>query len=150
MKLIMKRHFSLLLIFLISVFTIISCSVNPEIDQSENTEGEVMSVLNDLGDGTFEYKLTNLNEKEITFYFTSGQRFDYSVKTKDGKELFLFSSVASFIQETGKETLKQGEELAYTIDLKDLHLDKGEYILEVWLTSTEEEDCRIAMDYNVY
>lgn len=112
-------------------------------------EGGIMPYVHDFGDGTLEYKLVNHTGNKVMFEFTSGQRIDYSVTKKDGQELYLHSSVSSFMQALGEEMLQPGDELVYNIDVTDLHLDKGEYLLEVWFTSTANQDYRIVMDYNV-
>ncbi|KKK33634.1 hypothetical protein WQ57_23770 [Mesobacillus campisalis] len=96
--------------------------------------GEIEASLTEQDTFLFEYEVKNQTEKEVTLEFTSSQRFDYSVSTKDGKELFLFSSVASFLQVLGTETIKQGESLTYEIDLTDLNLEKGQYLLSAWMT----------------
>ena len=73
--------------------------------------GEMAASLTEKSPLIFQYEVKNQTKEEITLEFTSSQRFDYSVKTKDGEEIFLFSSVASFLQALGEETVKQGEAL---------------------------------------
>ncbi|WP_081742118.1 BsuPI-related putative proteinase inhibitor [Mesobacillus boroniphilus] len=80
---------------------------------------------------------------------TSSQRYDYSVKTKDGKEVFLFSSVASFLQVLGEEKLKQGESLTYDIDLHELSLEQGEYTLTVWMTPKGGKKYEVSKEFTV-
>jgi len=111
--------------------------------------GEVMTSIMDKGDGTFEFKVKNQTEKEVEFNFSDGQRYDYSIKTKDGKEIYRYSSDMMFTQDLGKENLKQGEELAYPIDLKKHNLVKGDYVIEAWLTAAGEKEYKVLMDYNI-
>jgi hypothetical protein len=99
--------------------------------------GEMAASMMEQSPLIFDYELKNQTEQEVTLKFTSSQRYDYSVKTKDGQEVYLFSSTAAFLQALGEETLKQGESLTYVIDLKDLSLEKGEYTLTVWMTPKE-------------
>jgi hypothetical protein len=111
--------------------------------------GEMEASLTEKDAFLFEYEVKNQTEQEVTLDFTSSQRFDYSVSTKDGKELFLFSSVASFLQVLGTETIKQGESLTYEIDLLDLNLEKGEYLLSAWMTPQEGPKYKVTTEFSV-
>lgn len=145
-----KKMISLLLIVSLTVIGLFVYYGNFESNKVAKGQGDVMSSLVDLGNGKFRYQISNQTEKDITFHFTSSQRFDYAVKTEDGEQVFLFSSVALFLAELGEETLKPGEELHYEIDLAQLNLEKGKYILEAWLTSTAKEKYKVVMDYIVH
>jgi hypothetical protein len=144
-----KKIISLLLIVSLTVFGLFVYFGNFESNQVAKGQGDVMPSLVDLGNGKFRYKITNQTDKDITFQFTSSQRFDYAVKSENGEQLFLFSSVAQFLAVLGEETLKPGEELHYDIDLAELNLEKGKYILEAWLTPTSKEKYKVEMDYIV-
>jgi hypothetical protein len=96
--------------------------------------GEIEPSLTKNENGQFVYTVKNQTEKEVTFQFTSSQRYDYEVKDESGKRVFLYSSSAAFMQVLGEETLAQGEELSYTIQLPPGEEFKGGYTLEVWLT----------------
>lgn len=98
--------------------------------------GEMMATMTQQSPLVFNYQVKNQTEQEVTLKFTSSQRYDYSVKNKDGEEVFLFSSTAAFLQALGEVTIKQGETLAYTIDLNNLSLEKGDYTLTIWMTPT--------------
>jgi hypothetical protein len=111
--------------------------------------GEVAASLTEESSLIFQYEVKNQTEEEVTLEFTSSQRYDYSVKTKNGKEVFLFSSVASFLQALGEENLKQGESLAYEIDLQELSLEKGEYILSVWMTPKGGKMNEVSKEFTV-
>ncbi|WP_043931724.1 BsuPI-related putative proteinase inhibitor [Bacillus sp. EB01] len=95
---------------------------------------EVEATLTEKAPLTFQYEVKNQTEQAVNYEFTSSQRYDYSVKDKSGKELLLFSSVASFLQALGKETLTPGGTLTYEINLHNMNLEKGEYTLTVWMT----------------
>ncbi|MBY0147766.1 BsuPI-related putative proteinase inhibitor [Neobacillus niacini] len=144
-----QKMISLLLIVTLTVFGLFIYFENFEGNKVANGQGDVMSSLVDLGSGKFRFQITNSTDKDITFHFTSSQRFDYGVKTEDGEQVFLFSSVALFLAELGEETLKPGEELHYDIDLAELNLVKGKYILEAWLTPSNKEKYKVVMDYIV-
>lgn len=113
-------------------------------DDQENSDEAIDTAAADLvpeiqEDGTlvFQYHVSNPTEEEITLAFSSSQKYDYSVETKAGEEVFLFSSAAMFLQAQEEEVLSQGEELVFDIDLNELHLSDGEYVLKVWLTPAE-------------
>lgn len=142
-----KNMISLLLIVSLMVIGLFVYYGNIDSNKVAKGQEDVMSSLVDKGNGKFRFQITNPTDKDITFHFTSSQRFDYAVKTEDGEQVFLFSSVALFMAVLGEETLKPGEELHYDIDLTELNLEKGKYILEAWLTPTSKEKYKVEMDY---
>jgi hypothetical protein len=111
--------------------------------------GEVAASMTEQSPLIFQYEVKNQTEQEVNLKFTSSQRYDYSVKTKDGQEVFLFSSVAAFLQALGEETLKQGEALNYKIDLNDLSLKNGEYTLTVWMTPKDGPKYKVTKEFVV-
>jgi len=111
--------------------------------------GEMEASLTEKNPFVFEYRVKNQTEEEIKLEFPSSQRFDYSVATKGGEEIFLFSSVASFLQVIGEENIKQAETLTYEIDLHDLNLEKGDYILSAWMTPQEGEKYKTEIEFTV-
>jgi len=111
--------------------------------------GEMAASMAEKSPLIFQYEVKNQTEQEVNLKFTTSQRFDYSVKTKEGHEVFLFSSVASFLQALGEETIKQGEALTYKIDLKELALEKGEYTLTVWMVPQGGEKYAVTQEFTV-
>lgn len=111
--------------------------------------GEMAATITEKSPFIFQYEVKNQTEQEVTLEFTSSQRFDYSVEMKDGKEIFLFSSVASFLQVLGEEKIKQGEALNYEIDLHELSLEKGDYVLSVWMTPKEGKKFKVTKPFSV-
>ena len=111
--------------------------------------GEMGASLIEKSPLIFQYEVKNQTEEEVTLEFTSSQRFDYSVKTQDGKEIFLFSSVASFLQALGEETVKPGEALTYEMDLNELDLKKGDYVLSAWMTPKEGQKYKVDTEFTV-
>ncbi|WP_456273332.1 BsuPI-related putative proteinase inhibitor [Bacillus sp. AK031] len=108
--------------------------------------GEIAPSLTKTEDGRFVYTVKNQTEKEVTFEFTSSQRYDYAVKNA-GETIYLFSSTAAFMQVLGEETLAQGEELSYTFELPPEAKGKGD-TLEVWLTPKGGEKAKVSMKLN--
>ncbi|PSL41490.1 intracellular proteinase inhibitor BsuPI [Planomicrobium soli] len=99
--------------------------------------GEVNPTVEQVEGDTYRYTLKNQTEQVKTFQFTSGQRFDFSLTNKNNEQAFLFSSIASFTQSMGEETIKQAEELKYEFDIPEADLEPGTYKLKVWLTPEE-------------
>lgn len=117
--------------------------------QSGIVAGEVVPSLTEKSPLVFEYMLKNQTEEALTLEFTSSQRFDYSVHTKDGKEIYLFSSLASFLQATGEEVLEQGKELSYEFDLSQIGLEKGEYVVKAWMIPKDGKNYQISKEFVV-
>lgn len=111
--------------------------------------GEMLPSLTEKSALVFQYEVKNQTEEEVTLEFTSSQRFDYSVETKAGEEVFLFSSVASFLQVLGEETVKQGEALTYEIKLHDLELEPGQYVLKAWMTPQDGPRFEVTKEFTV-
>ncbi|MBT2678533.1 intracellular proteinase inhibitor (BsuPI) [Bacillus sp. ISL-35] len=133
------------------------CGTENQVSNNNNQEkggagivaGEMAASMKEESPLVFQYEVKNQTEQEVNLEFTSSQRYDYSVETKDGKEIFLFSSVASFLQALGEEKVKQGEALSYEIDLHELSLDKGDYVLSVWMTPKEGKKFKVTKEFSV-
>lgn len=124
---------------------------DPEVEAEGSgiVAGEMEASLMEKNPLVFEYRVKNQTEEEVKLEFSSSQRFDYSVETKDGEEIFLFSSVASFLQVIGEENIKQAESLTYEIDIHDLNLDKGDYLLSAWMTPQEGKKYQTEIEFTV-
>lgn len=116
---------------------------------SDAPTGEMEPALEQLAADTFIYTLTNKTGEAVTFNFTSSQRFDFSLKNEEGEQVFLFSSVSSFMQALGEETVEPGESLSYEFDIPPLDLEAGTYQLEAWLTPKEGPDFHTESEYIV-
>lgn len=133
-----------ILVFIISVIILGGCgtergaepvlSTGKEEGNMDTVQGEVVSKLKEVSPLLFQYNVKNDSGKEITLDFSSSQRFDYSIINSNGEEVFLFSSVSSFLQVIGKEVLSPGDQLSYDINVKDVELSKGKYTLKTWMT----------------
>lgn len=112
--------------------------------------GEMFPILLEKNPLVYTYQVKNQTEEEVTLKFTSSQRYDYSVTKKGEKEhMYLFSSVAMFMQVLGEETIKQGEDLEYEIDLNELGLEPGEYVLKAWMTTEEGNKFEVSKEFKV-
>ncbi|MCT2535725.1 BsuPI-related putative proteinase inhibitor [Aquibacillus koreensis] len=111
--------------------------------------GKVVPVLTETNPLLYTYEVANQTEKEITLEFTSSQRFDYAVETKEGEQVYLYSSVASFMQALGEETIKQGGSLEFEINLNELDLEPGDYVLKAWMTPTGSKKYEVSHDFTI-
>jgi ABC-type molybdate transport system substrate-binding protein len=148
----MKKLWMLLLLGLL----ITGCGTGNQVSNNDEDKGgagivagEMAASLTEESPLIFQYEVKNQTEEEVTLEFTSSQRYDYSVKTKDGNEVFLFSSVAAFLQVLGEEKLKQGDSLTYEINLHELSLEKGEYILTAWMTPKNGKKYEVTKEFTV-
>ncbi|RNF38966.1 BsuPI-related putative proteinase inhibitor [Planococcus salinus] len=110
---------------------------------------EVEPMIEQLDENTYRYTLTNETEEAVTFEFTSGQRFDFSLTNNDGEQVFLLSSVSAYIQALGEETLEPDEELDYEFDVPELELEPGTYELEAWLTPKEGPEYPVTAEHTI-
>lgn len=133
-----------ILVFMIAVNFLGGCGTEREVKPVVSTgqvegnmdtvQGEVVSKLKEVSPLLFHYNVKNDSGKEITLDFSSSQRFDYSIINSNGEEVFLFSSVSSFLQVIGKEVLTPGDQLSFDINVNDVELSKGKYTLNAWMT----------------
>ncbi|MDE0584892.1 BsuPI-related putative proteinase inhibitor [Planococcus sp. A6] len=131
------------LIVLIAAILLAACGTEsdnlPEDPDSggEIIEGEVTSTIEETDNGTYRYTVKNDTQEAVTFNFTSGQRYDFTLTDEQGIEVFRMSSVSMYTQALGEEILRQGEELQYEIQVPEANLEPGTYTLEVWMTPTQ-------------
>lgn len=131
------------LLLLMAALMLVACGTEsdnlPEDPESggEIIEGEVTSTIEETDNGTYRYTVKNDTQEAVTFNFTSGQRYDFTLTDEQGNEVFRMSSVSMYTQALGEEILRQGEELQYEIQVPEANLEPGTYTLEVWMTPTE-------------
>lgn len=145
----MKKTALSWLLLLLAALVLAGCGTNsddlPEDPDNDNDSGgeqiesEITSTLEDIGDGTYRYVVKNDTDEAVTFNFTSGQRYDFTLTDDQGNESFRMSSVSMYTQALGEETIRQGEELQYDFQIPEANLSPGTYTLEVWLTPTQVE-----------
>ena len=118
-------------------------------DSNSGISGEMESAVKQVEGNIFRYTLDNQTGEEVTFDFTSGQRFDFALSNEAGEEVFLFSSVSMFTQALGEETVEASEKLSYDLEVPELDLEPGTYTLEVWLTPEEGPAFEAETEYEV-
>ncbi|WP_338448672.1 BsuPI-related putative proteinase inhibitor [Niallia oryzisoli] len=140
-------------VLLILGFLLIGCgkanSNETNNDGSGIVAGKITAALKETSPLVFQYEVNNQTEKEVKFEFSSSQRIDYSVETDKGEQIYLFSSLTMFLAVLGEETIKQGESLSYEIDLHELDLKTGDYLLKVWMTSKDGKAYQITQEFTV-
>ena len=114
-----------------------------------STEAEMEPTIEQLNDDTYRYSLVNQTDEAHIFEFTSSQRYDFSLANEDGEEVFLFSSVSSYLQALGEETVDQGDELSYEFEIPPLELEPGTYELTAWLTPRQGETYEVTTEHVV-
>ncbi|RSD29576.1 BsuPI-related putative proteinase inhibitor [Mesobacillus subterraneus] len=149
----MRKFFMIILLG----FLVTGCGTGNKVSNNEGkggggqgiVAGEMAASLAEKSPLVFQYEVKNQTEEEVTLEFTSSQRFDYSVKNKAGEEIFLFSSVANFLQALGEEKVQQGESLTYEIDLNELNLEPGNYTLTVWMTPKDGKKFEVKKEFSL-
>jgi hypothetical protein len=58
--------------------------------------------------------VTNPTDRPVALEFTSGQRYDFAIRSAAGADLWRWSADKSFMQALGTETLAPGASLRYT------------------------------------
>ncbi|TXC93400.1 hypothetical protein FS935_04215 [Metabacillus litoralis] len=155
MKMLKKNWFIFLIITILAGCGTGNTNSNTENEGSKNGDdkqiiaGEMVASLTESSPLHYTYKVKNQTEEVEKMEFTSSQRVDYQVLTKDGEEIFLFSSTASFLAALGSEEIKPGEEFTYDINLSELNLSSGEYELSVWMTPKEGKKYEVSKNFIV-
>src|SRR5690606_38555768 len=80
---------------------------------AEEPEIEVTAMLELVENGLYRYTVDNQTDEVLTFEFTSGQRYDYTISNDAGEELYRMSSVSMFMQALGEESVQPGDMLEY-------------------------------------
>ncbi len=114
-----------------------------------STEGEMEPDIQQISDETYRYTLKNQTGEPQTFEFTSSQRYDFSLANENGEEVFLFSSVSTYLQALGEENLDQGDQLSYEFRVPPLDLEPGTYELTAWLTPRQGETYEVTTEHVV-
>lgn len=112
-------------------------------------EGEMNPDIEKVSDDTYRYSLSNETGEAMTFDFTSSQRYDFSLANESGEEVFLFSSVSTYMQALGEETVDQGDQLSYEFEVPPLELEPGTYELTAWLTPRQGETYEVKTEHVV-
>ncbi|WP_422122537.1 BsuPI-related putative proteinase inhibitor [Planococcus sp. X10-3] len=113
------------------------------------TEEEVTAVLEQMDNNLYRYTVNNQTDEAMTFNFTSGQRFDFTLTNEADEELYRLSSVSSYIQALGEETIEAGEALEYEFEVPSMELESGVYTITAWLTPQEGAQYEAETEYTV-
>ncbi|WP_053219975.1 BsuPI-related putative proteinase inhibitor [Virgibacillus senegalensis] len=150
----MKKAF--LLLFLTVIVILGGCGSNNQTEEADEVNGdgsdannEVHAELKEQSPLMYQYSVTNESNEKVELEFSSSQRYDYEITNKDGEQVFLFSSVTSFAQVMGEETLAPGDMLNYQIDLSERDLEPGNYLLTAWLTPRSGDKYKAEQTFTV-
>ena len=100
-------------------------------------EEEVTALLEQMDSNLYRYTVNNQTDESMTFKFTSGQRYDFTISNEEGEELHRESAVSMYMQALGEETLEPGDTLEYEFEIPPLELESGVYQIKAWLTPEE-------------
>lgn len=151
----MKKSFTLITGLILSLY-LVACNQQPNIEPKppdyvdvggkgivEGTVQPNLSLLEVMGaDGSFifHYQLKNQTEKIVDFTFSNGMQYDYIIREEEsGEQVFQYSHDRAFTEAIVEKELLQGDNLTYRLEVPTQDLEKGNYILEVWLTSESKE-----------
>lgn len=118
-------------------------------DENSIVEDGMAATLKEIAPLHYQFQVLNQTNEPITLKFTSSQRIDYSITTKSGEEIFLFSSTAAFLSALGEEEILPEEVFLYDIHLTDLQLNKGEYTLSAWMTPKDGKLYKVSTDIHI-
>ena len=79
--------------------------------------------------------VTNPMNRPVSLEFPSSQRYDFAIRTADGKDVWTWSADKSFAQALGTETIAPGATLDYSETWTPTG-SKGSYVAIASLTST--------------
>ncbi|GGM33975.1 hypothetical protein GCM10011351_19950 [Paraliobacillus quinghaiensis] len=137
------KHLIKTLMFMLLVGLLIGCGTS---DDGDNADRVVPSLV-EVDDKTYDYKVKNQTDQTITLEFNSSQRFDYAIFNDEDEQVYLHSDEMMYSQVIGEEELEAGEELVYRIDLSEIDLDPGEYVLEAWMVPNGEEKYKVSENF---
>lgn len=89
-------------------------------------------------------QVTNTTDQPITLQFSSGQRYDFTIKDAEGKVAWRWSEGRAFTMALGTETLDPGQSLRYEERFTG-HLDPAAYRVTGTLTVTGDPISASAM-----
>ncbi|SDL83728.1 BsuPI-related putative proteinase inhibitor [Sediminibacillus halophilus] len=149
----MKRAF---LFLLLAAAILAACGSNNQDKEAEEVNGngdgspnQVNAELMEQSPLVYQYSISNQSDEKIKLEFTSSQRYDYKITNDAGEQVFLYSSVTSFAQVMGEETLNPGDTLDYQIDLRERDMEPGDYKLTAWLTPSGGEKYKIEQSFTI-
>ncbi|WP_413298829.1 BsuPI-related putative proteinase inhibitor [Bacillus sp. 1P10SD] len=96
-----------------------------------------LEIKEDNHDMIVKYAVKNISGKKQTLTFSSGFKADFIVYDQNGKKVKQYSEEVSVTQATEEISLDNKKEMEQKFTISDL--PNGQYKLEVFLTSKEEE-----------
>ncbi len=81
------------------------------------------------------FHVTNPTNEPIALEFSSGQRYDFAIRSAGGDDLWRWSADKSFMQALGSESLAPGATLQY-VETWPTGRRKGAFVAAAELTST--------------
>ncbi|HEX2166903.1 MAG TPA: BsuPI-related putative proteinase inhibitor [Longimicrobiales bacterium] len=99
----------------------------PELGSSLNVRVVEDTVL-------LELHVTNVASSPIELEFTTTQRYDFEIATRDGESVWRWSAARSFGQALGSERLEPGESRSYSASWPSGG-SAGEFIATGWVVS---------------
>lgn len=117
-----------------------SGTVEPDMGNGSSdgiVEDEVTALLEQMDSNLYRYTVNNQTDETMTYEFTSGQRYDFTISNEDGDELYRLSAVSTYMQALGEETIGPGEKLEYEFEVPSTDLEPGAYQITAWLTPQE-------------
>jgi hypothetical protein len=82
----------------------------------------------------FKYTVKNKGTRNQNLSFTTSQRYDYELSSKEHGLIERYSEGKNFLQVLGDIRLAPGDEVSYNISLPSL--EKGNYILRIYLVAS--------------
>jgi hypothetical protein len=131
------------LILLCATLGCTSSQTSGEADVTETPTGNQMpsklasSVQVEVGGNTVRLVLhvTNPTNQPVALEFSSGQRYDFAIRTAAGQDVWTWSADKSFIQALGTETVASGGTLNYS-EVWEPGNRRGSFVAIARLTST--------------
>lgn len=117
-----------------------SGTVEPDMGNGSSegiVEDEVTALLEQMDSNLYRYTVNNQTDETMTYEFTSGQRYDFTISNENGDELYRLSAVSTYMQALGEETIEPGEKLEYEFEVPTTDLEPGTYQITAWLTPQE-------------
>jgi len=94
-------------------------------------------------------RLTNTSDQKITLHFPSSQKFDFSVKDKDGNEIWRWSANKSYAMSLTTLEIKPGEHQDFFAKIEAGVLKSGSYSVEGTSSADELFNETLSIDITV-
>ena len=115
-------------------------TTNPNPADASASNRLASSVQVEVGANTVRLVLhvTNPTNQPVTLEFTSGQRYDFAIRTAAGADVWTWSADKLFIQALGSETIAPGATLNYT-EVWEPGGRKGAFVAVARVVSTNQQ-----------